>query len=362
MTRSAALRKSHAEATSNRSEAGVEEWKLLTPIPADAPRDYPPRVRGKPSSCWVYRDNYGRRLFLVCRFDRPHGRKEFAPLTFCQGPDGRRAWRWKAPPNPRPLYGLDRLAARPEARVLVVEGEKSADAAQKLFPDYVAITSPNGAEAAASSDWSPLAGRDVTIWPDADQPGKGYADDVAGLATRAGAASVRIVMVPDYFPDKWDLADKLPDGVNKGDIERMLAAAEPAVHDGPLPLFPPLGMPAPYPVEALGPVLSPAAAAISRKVQVPPAMAAQSVLAAASLVAQAYADVMLPFGQTRPLSLYFVTVAASGDRKTTADGEALWPIKKREKALREARMKAHQTWLVERAAWEAEKRKITRRR
>ena len=146
--------------------------------------------------------------------------------------------------------------------------------------------------------------------------------------------------------------------MNKGDIERMLAAAEPAVHDGPLPLFPPLGMPAPYPVEALGPVLSPAAAAISRKVQVPPAMAAQSVLAAASLVAQAYADVMLPFGQTRPLSLYFVTVAASGDRKTTADGEALWPIKKREKALREARMKAHQTWLVERAAWEAEKRKI----
>ena len=100
MTRSAALRKSHAEATSNRSEAGVEEWKLLTPIPADAPRDYPPRVRGKPSSCWVYRDNYGRRLFLVCRFDRPHGRKEFAPLTFCQGPDGRRGMEMEGTAEP----------------------------------------------------------------------------------------------------------------------------------------------------------------------------------------------------------------------------------------------------------------------
>ena len=139
-----------------------------------------------------------------------------------------------------------------------------------------------------------------------------------------------------------DLADELPVGVNKGDIEGMLAAAELAAHEGPLPLFPPLGEPAPYPLHALGPVLSPAAAAISHKVQVPTAMAAQSVLAAASLVAQAYADVMLPFAQKRPISLYFVTVAASGDRKTTADGEALWPIKKREKALREAYKKAHQ--------------------
>ena len=50
---------------------------------------------------------------------------------------------------------------------------------------------------------------------------------------------------------------------------------------------------------------------------------------------KAHADVMLPYGQPRPLSLYLVTVAASGDRKSTADNEALWPVRKHEKALKE---------------------------
>ena len=55
-----------------------------------------------------------------------------------------------------------------------------------------------------------------------------------------------------------------------------------------LPLFPEMPAAEPYPVGALGPVLGPAALAISHKVQVPEAIAAQSVLAAASLVAQAH--------------------------------------------------------------------------
>jgi hypothetical protein len=136
------------------------------------------------------------------------------------------------------------------------------------------------------------------------------------------------------------------------------ATAASSVNDEPLPLFPPLSPAEPYPVEALGPVLSSAAAAIAQKVQVPPAMAAQSVLAAAALVAQGHADVLLPYGQTRPLSLYLVTVAASGDRKSTADNEALWPIRKHEKALKEQHDLAHVTWTIAQASWNAERKKI----
>jgi hypothetical protein len=132
--------------------------------------------------------------------------------------------------------------------------------------------------------------------------------------------------------------------------------------DGPLPLFPPLTTPEPFPIEALGPTLSSAATAISRKVQVPAAIAAQSVLAAAALAAQAHADVMLPYGQTRPLSLFFVTVAASGDRKSTADQEALWPIRKREKALKEEHERQSLEWSMASTAWAAEKRKIENNR
>ena len=69
-----------------------------------------------------------------------------------------------------------------------------------------------------------------------------------------------------------------------------------------IPLYPPLAPAADYPVEALGP-LAAVTKAIASKIQVPLALAGQSVLAAASLAAQAIADVVLPYGQTRPLSL-----------------------------------------------------------
>jgi Protein of unknown function (DUF3987) len=104
---------------------------------------------------------------------------------------------------------------------------------------------------------------------------------------------------------------------------------------GPTPLVSPAIPPVPYPINALGDVLSEAARAIAAKVQCADAMAAQSVLAVASLAAQALADVRLPYGQTRPLSLFCVTIASSGDRKTSADSEAMAPVRMREKQLRE---------------------------
>jgi hypothetical protein len=171
---------------------------------------------------------------------------------------------------------------------------------------------------------------------DRDMPA--VADLLQGIA-----ASTHVVTIPSSVPQGWDLADVLPAGVTDDDIARWLESAKPAgqvAADGPMPLFPPLPPAEPFPVNALGPVLSRAAAAISRKVQVPEAIAGQSVLAAAGLAAQVHADVMLPYGQKRPLSLFLATVAASGDRKSTADNEALWPIRKYEQALKEKQDKS----------------------
>jgi hypothetical protein len=128
----------------------------------------------------------GKPHYARCRYDRTNKdgsiSKEVRPLTYGRrvwvGKGGKThdktGWHCKQPPKPLPLYGLDRLAARPDAPVLLVEGEKTADAGDSLFPDYVAITS-GGSTSAASADWSPLSGRDVTIWPDNDEPGKKYA-------------------------------------------------------------------------------------------------------------------------------------------------------------------------------------------
>jgi hypothetical protein len=55
---------------------------------------------------------------------------------------------------------------------------------------------------------------------------------------------------------------------------------------GPTPLVSPAIPPVPYPINALGDVLAEAARAIAAKVQCADAMAAQSVLAVASLAAQ----------------------------------------------------------------------------
>jgi Protein of unknown function (DUF3987) len=127
---------------------------------------------------------------------------------------------------------------------------------------------------------------------------------------------------------------------------------------GPLPLFPSPKTPKPYPIDALGPILAPAAKAIASKVQVPNSMAAQSVLAAGSLVACRLADVRLPHGQSCPLSLFAITIAISGSRKTSADKEATKSIHEYEHELHKKHEADVKEWNIANAAWSAEKRKI----
>ncbi|WDU61611.1 DUF3987 domain-containing protein [Pseudomonas poae] len=63
---------------------------------------------------------------------------------------------------------------------------------------------------------------------------------------------------------------------------------------------------------------------------VPQALAAQSVVAASALATQGHAGLYLD-GRSYPLSLYLITVAASGDRKTAADRFALLPARQWER-------------------------------
>lgn len=136
--------------------------------------------------------------FIVCRFPG----KKIRPLWW----DGSQ-WLWKAPPAPRPLYNLVALQQRPNAPVLIVEGEKTADAAAKLFPSAIAITWPSGCKAIDKADWSPLIGRNCTLWPDADAPGIQAMDKLSAKLIKLGAAQVRIIIPPADVPEGWDLAD-----------------------------------------------------------------------------------------------------------------------------------------------------------
>lgn len=146
-------------------------WSPLPVAPGPAPDDVLRHHQyGAPSRVWTYRDAAGAVIGHVCRFDMPDGGKEILPIAWAANGD-RTAWRWLSFGKPRPLYGLDRLAAAPGAQVVVVEGEKAADALQALLPGAVVVTWPGGSSAVKYADWTPLTGRKIILWPDNDQAG-----------------------------------------------------------------------------------------------------------------------------------------------------------------------------------------------
>ena len=92
--------------------------------------------------------------------------------------------------------------------------------------------------------------------------------------------------------------------------------------------------------------------------QCPEAIAGQSILAVATLAVQGHADIELPQGSTTPLSNFLLTVAHSGERKTTADRKALWPIRQREKTLRAHHDDAMPAYTIRQDSWEAARKQI----
>ena len=178
---------------------------------------------------FAYRDEDGAILQLVIRFDHPSEKKEIRPLRYLgRDKDGLPMFWMTAIDAPRLLYGLYDLAQRPDATVLVVEGEKTADAGRRLFPEMVTVTWMSGAASVALADMAPLAGRKIIIWPDNDIAGRKAGRQFAALALSAGADSVALVDVPREFGDGWDLADEVPEEPSKAyPLRHLLETARP---------------------------------------------------------------------------------------------------------------------------------------
>ncbi|MXP63901.1 hypothetical protein E0493_11145 [Roseomonas sp. M0104] len=207
-------------------------------------------MHGMPSRVWVYRDAVGDLIIVTARYDFIDGEgrpaKVVLPWVYarriwtdrqgqlrdCTG------WHCKAPPSLRPLYGQDHLAARLDAPVLITEGEKSAVAAQALFPDWVAVCWQGGCNSVDKANWAPLQGRLVVFWPDADEPGRKAAPEVVKLVRAAGATGTAIVAVPADWPDGWDVADlnvpekPQPEGVTAETLRSLLVEARAAAEQG----------------------------------------------------------------------------------------------------------------------------------
>jgi putative DNA primase/helicase len=187
------------------------EWRPILPPPPNAPR---PDLTGF-DAVYTYCSEDGSALFYVRRRNATDDRrKQFLPLTFgiLKGKPG---WRPRHPLSPRPLYGLDRLAAKPEARVIVCEGEKAADAAQRMLPEFACISWCAGSAGVSHADWSRLKDREVYIWPDNDAPGAKAATEITAILSHA-----KPIRVAD-LPARADAADLEVDNPSEWLEERI---------------------------------------------------------------------------------------------------------------------------------------------
>lgn len=172
---------------------------------------------------YPYHDLQGNLLFYVLRLENPKGEKITPPLSYGKfNEEDKPSWQLRgylSETEKRPLYNLHQLKEKPLSRVLVVEGEKAADKGLEKFPDsdFICVSWCGGASSVSKTDWSPLQGREVRIWPDNDQAGFKAAEEICDALKQVGVKKILIPTGGNLFerlPPKWDLADPLPKGVN----------------------------------------------------------------------------------------------------------------------------------------------------
>ncbi|MBB3655812.1 putative DNA primase/helicase [Rhizobium sp. BK650] len=211
-------------------------------------RLYNPKRKGErsewgvfaPSMVFPYRRADGSLLGYVLRRDLPDGGKETPMVMFVRLADGAQTWCRYPFPKLRPIYGLEEIG--PDfggGEVMIVEGEKCRDRLRGSARQTV-VSWAGGTQGVKHTDWSPLAGRDVVIWPDFDRPGIAAANEVALQLIDLGAR-VRLVGLADIdaagdstayrFEDwrvglrpyrGWDCADALDDGWTEAEIDAFM--------------------------------------------------------------------------------------------------------------------------------------------
>jgi RecA-family ATPase len=171
---------------------------------------------GIPSAVYKYQDANGSLIAEIERYDWDkdgEAKKTFRPWDVAR--------RKYTHPENRPLYNLPNIMRAPE--IVVVEGEKCADAL--IAQNIDATTAMGGSNAPfEKTDWTPLRGRKVVIWPDNDETGKAYAERLKAHLESQGALAVSILSIPSTRPVKWDAADA--DGEDLGALIKSMKGAE----------------------------------------------------------------------------------------------------------------------------------------
>lgn len=184
--------------------------------PADAPvtfQTFKHPKHGLPAAVYIYTTVDRRPVFAQARYELADG-KSFAPWTWHEG-----RWRMKGYSPPRPLYGLHRLEAHAGPTILV-EGEKAADALQPLSQRCSVLTWCGGTGNSTHNDWSVLRGREVILWPDADEAGFSAMQKVTGILLALGC-TLKMIDI-EGLPEGFDAADLIQPHTTAAQVNQWL--------------------------------------------------------------------------------------------------------------------------------------------
>lgn len=217
-------------------KTAAQNLTILTPVPLDA-------VTFNPKKLFYYQLNTKNQIledvyayrninnelhgYVVRIKDQETGKKTTLPVVYTENDKGIRSWRSRGFGDNRCLYNEQRLY-NSNKPVLIVEGEKTAGAAQSLYPEFDVISWSGGASGYVKSNWNVLEGRQVTIWPDNDQAGIDAAHNIKSLLESKNITKAQIVDLKkiDFLPKKWDLADALSEDMRQHQITGLLCVAE----------------------------------------------------------------------------------------------------------------------------------------
>ena len=183
----------------------IDDWKIIAPVPVWVEQ---PSFRhfnyGVPNDMWRYTNEKGLTMFYVCRFNMPDGSKEVLPFSYCTN-GKQRKWMWKGMKDKRPVDNLKAIANNNDP-IVIVEGEKTADAGIKNSDIFRFVTFQGGSNGYQLTDYTPLQGKTVVILRDNDDPGIKCMDGIKTIIQPICKAIYEVGNMDD-MPKKWDIAD-----------------------------------------------------------------------------------------------------------------------------------------------------------
>ncbi|MDL2259699.1 DUF3987 domain-containing protein [Deltaproteobacteria bacterium OttesenSCG-928-K17] len=299
----------------------------------------------QPSLVSVYRQPDGAFFCCVVRYEPRHDGERKLILPWAYGKlCGMTDWHRKMPAGPRPLLGIEEYAAQPGASpVLIVEGEKTREAAKRMVGKKFFVTTwSGGCQVIDKTDFRILDGAVIYIWPDADEPGAQAAVKAAEVLKHYQPSQVFIVTPPDGVKLGWDLADAETEGWQAEDVERHIESFSVpyekdrltevmANDDADTPVFgPPVPFddqsPPPMPTDILPGILSQYSAAVAEAIQAPFELALINALGATAAVAQGKFKVSMHEGYSEPLNIFALAAMPPGERKSAVVEACRFPL------------------------------------